>query len=409
MSSTTLFQFTKRTILALPAHDVSSDSSCAEYTDSITPGLKCSVTKKGKKTFLFRFTAPDRKKACMKIGDAMVNDLAKVRQQVMSYRQLLDAGIDPRHKQSDDKDVIITFGDFFRQHYTPEAKARKKSWKDDSSKFKLYLNPAFGAQPLNAIKTKDVQAYYTQLAVQGLQPATANRHLALLSAIFNMAIRYEFITGLNPCGNIKKNKENNQRQRTLNADELVRFWAALDDCNPETMEPNRVAVNVIKLLMLTGTRREEALHAEWAHVDLQGKIWTIPDGKSGKARHVPLNDGALELLQSISKVRGCPYVFVNPRTKKRYNSPVKTFKRLLKKAGIKEGGGLCIHSLRHQFATLLVTNGVTLYEAQKLLGHSSSAMTQRYAHLSGATLHNASNVVSNIIKETRQLRGSNAN
>lgn len=106
-----------------------------------------------------------------------------------------------------------------------------------------------------------------------------------------------------------------------------------------------------------------------------------------------------------TKVRGCLYVFVNPRTKQRYNSPVKTFKRLLQKAGIKEWDGLCIHSLRHQFATMLVTNGVSLYETQKLLGHSSSAMTQRYAHLSGAALHNASNVVSNIIKETRQRKG----
>lgn len=402
MSSKTSFQFTKRTILALPPHDALSDSSCAEYTDSSTPGLKCSVTKKGKKTFLFRFTAPDQKKACITIGDAAVIDIANARLQVMTYRQLLAKGIDPRNQKPSSQPAVMTFGAFFTTHYAPVAKAHKKSWKDDSSKFKLYLNPAFGAQPLNAIKTKDVQAYYTQLTVNGLQPSTANRHLALLSAIFNMAIRYGSIPGPNPCVNIKKYKENNQRQRTLNADELARFCAALEDNNPQTMEPNRVAVNVIKLLLLTGARREEALHAEWTHIDLQGKIWTIPDGKSGKVRHIPLSEEALELLQSISKVRGCPYVFVNPRTKQRYNSPVKAFKRLLKKAGIKEGGGLCIHSLRHQFATMLVTRGVSLFATQQLLGHSSSAMTQRYAHLSSAALHDASNVVGNIFKETRQ-------
>lgn len=253
------FPFTKRAILALPQHDAESDSSCAEYTDSTTPGLKCSVTKKGTKTFLFRFTAPDKKKACINIGNVAVIELGRARQLVMTYRQLLADGVDPRNQKPDEKDAPITFGEFFRTYYAPEAKARKKSWKDDDSKFTRYLNPAFGDLPLHAIKTKDVQVYYTRLTEQGLKPATANRHLALLSAIFSLAIRYEYIGELNPCRNIKKNKENNQRQRTLNADELARFWAALEDTNPETMEPNRVAVNVIKLLLLTGTRREEAL------------------------------------------------------------------------------------------------------------------------------------------------------
>ena len=92
-------------------------------------------------------------------------------------------------------------------------------------------------------------------------------------------------------------------------------------------------------------------------------------------------------------------MFVNPETNQRYNNPVKTFNRLLQRAGL-DGQDICIHSLRHTFASLGVSNGLTLYEVQKLLGHTSIGSTQRYAHLSQETLLNATNVVSAAMRQT---------
>jgi site-specific recombinase XerD len=63
------------------------------------------------------------------------------------------------------------------------------------------------------------------------------------------------------------------------------------------------------------------------------------------------------------------------------------FKKAVRKAGV--DSRLHFHSLRHTFATWLVQNGVGIYEVQKLLGHSSVAVTQVYAHLAPSELHGA--------------------
>ncbi len=190
--------------------------------------------------------------------------------------------------------------------------------------------------------------------------------------------------------NIKKLAENNQRERYLSADELQRLLAVMDDVNPETCESNRATVAAIKLLLLTGTRREEALNAKWNDINIQQRTWLLPKTKSGKHRYVQLNAAAIALLNSITPLEGCEYVFVNPRTKTRIHTPVKAFKRLLEKANIED---FRIHDLRHHFASTAVNSGATLYVVQQLLGHASSVTTQRYAHLKNETLLAASEAV----------------
>ena len=67
---------------------------------------------------------------------------------------------------------------------------------------------------------------------------------------------------------------------------------------------------------------------------------------------------------------------------------------------VRDSAGLSdvrIHDLRHTFASLLVNKGVSLYEVQTLLGHSSPQMTQRYAHLAPDLLHSRTELVSSII------------
>ncbi|HNL80123.1 MAG TPA: site-specific integrase, partial [Agitococcus sp.] len=178
-------------------------------------------------------------------------------------------------------------------------------------------------------------------------------------------------------------------------DETQRLLAVMDDTNPETCEPNRAAVAAIKLLLLTGTRREEALNAKWEHINFEQRTWLLPKTKNDRIRHVQLNEAAIILLKSIKKIDDCPYVFVNERTKNRLNTPVKAFKRLLAKANIKD---FRIHDLRHSFASAAVNSGSSLYIVQHLLGHASIQTTQRYAHLKNETLLAASENVAKAIQ-----------
>jgi integrase len=160
-----------------------------------------------------------------------------------------------------------------------------------------------------------------------------------------------------------------------------------------------MVVAAIKLLLLTGTRREETLSAKWEDINLETKQWYLPKTKSGKTRFVQLNESACELLRGIEPVEGCPYVFVNHRTQTRISTPVKAFKRLLQKAQITD---FRIHDLRHNFASMAVNSGATLYVVQNLLGHASSQTTQRYAHLQNETLLAASESIANLMRTQQQ-------
>ena len=76
-----------------------------------------------------------------------------------------------------------------------------------------------------------------------------------------------------------------------------------------------------------------------------------------------------------------------------------TFKRHsdLEKLAVDE-----IHDLRHQYASFLVNDGRTLYEVQQILGHSTPKVTQRYSHLSTATLQGAASSAADRIKDAME-------
>ena len=89
-------------------------------------------------------------------------------------------------------------------------------------------------------------------------------------------------------------------------------------------------------------------------------------------------------------------MFINKQTEKPYITIQKVWSRLRRASGLEH---VRIHDLRHQYASFLVNSGRTLYEVQQILGHSTSKVTQRYSHLSTATLQSASASASDAINE----------
>jgi integrase len=151
-------------------------------------------------------------------------------------------------------------------------------------------------------------------------------------------------------------------------------------------------------LLSTGARLNEALTAKHEFIDVEHRVWRIPaiNSKSGKVRAVPLNDTALEVLSMQDTKNEFEHVFINRQTGKPYTTIQKVWNRLRNAANL---GHVRIHDLRHQHASMLVNNGRTLYEVQQILGHSTSKVTQRYSHLTTATLQSASSCASDAIKE----------
>ena len=183
-------------------------------------------------------------------------------------------------------------------------------------------------------------------------------------------------------------EENNKKERNLSEQEIAVL------CDAVTQSENEQLNLMLPMLIMTGARRGEVLNAKWEDFDLERQAWRIPVTKSGKARHVPISDGASMLLNPVPQNAKCPWVFANPKTLRPYVSIFSSWDTARKQAGLAD---VRIHDLRHSFASFLVNAGNSLYTVQKILGHTQIKTTQRYSHLNQDTLIDAANAASKCI------------
>lgn len=388
-------KLTNRTIEALTGPPLGSTAKAREVSDSELTGLRVHVSAGAakRKFFILHYTIHGSRKK-IKIGEFPAIGIQEARQKALEYRAAIDRGIDPL-EQLDRVRQMPTFEEFAMGEYLPYAKEHKVSWDMDESKLRLHLLPKLGSRRLCDISTRDVQMYHAQIKASH-SAATANRHLALLSKMFRMALSWQRIDR-NPCPGITKFREPQQRTDCLSHEDMQKMLKAMES------EPNVQAVGALKLLLLSGTRREEALQSRWEDIDLDGFLWYLPKTKNGKTRHVLLNPEAVELLRNHPRVDGSPWVFPGRDPSKPLNNPRKAFTRILAAANLPH---MKIHGLRHAFASLAVSAGASLYQVQHLLGHASPTTTQRYAHLANDVLRQASASVSSIFTKAKPVDGS---
>jgi integrase len=243
---------------------------------------------------------------------------------------------------------------------------------------RVHIRPHFGQHSKVAEVTfSDIDRLHRKISQVG-HSYRANRVIALCSVMFGLAVRWAMRPD-NPCKGIERNTEF-RRKRYLKTDELARLTEALNTY------ADRQAVDVIRLLLLTGARRGEVLSARWADIDLGKRIWSKPASSTKQKEHheVPLSAPACQLLAEIrerqsDKKRGLgEFVFPGNGETKHVVAIKKSWRRICKTADIE---GLRIHDLRHSFAAQLASGGASLPLIGALLGHSNPTTTHRYAHL----------------------------
>ena len=376
------FRFTHALLDALPPHDPESPSREMEYTDAEVVGLRLLVSKSGRKFFYLRYTI-DRRKGAVRIGEFPSVSLKDARTRAHELKARVAKGEDPRADRQQ-RAQMPTVEEFAMGDYLPFAKEHKKSWRDDQVRLEKEILPRFGKCRLDALTTRDVQAMHVQLKATHA-PATANRYLSLVQRLFSLANQWG-VMEKNPARFVKKYRENNARERYLSKDEVGRFLRALD-----TLENRSIAAG-LRFLLFTGLRKNEAFKLEWKHVKPDEGTIFLAKTKSGKTRTVILNALARQVIEEMWEMRrdDSPWVFPGKHRGKPVVNPQKPFEDACRRAGIE---GLRIHDLRHSFASLAINSGASLYDVQQLLGHASSQMTQRYAHLEDASIRRATEQV----------------
>jgi integrase len=359
------------------------DHKKLNYFDSGRAGFLLEVRQSGGKTYYQRYRDRRGKERQAKIGPASILTLREARLKGRQICAQALLGTDPLEAKKQLR-LIPTFANFVRDTYLPFAKRTKRSWQTDETVLRVHLLPTLGKLPLDEISNGNISEILNRMQNKGYSSGTTNRVLVLVRYIFNLARKWDVpgseknpTAGLNTAPDVC-------RERFLSQAEVRRLFEVLDN------DQNRTAAQAIKLLLLTGGRRNEITHARWEYVDWTNRTLLVPRSKNGRARLIYLNNGALELLKSVQRVGDNRYIFPSPITGRPSASLHFPWSRIREAAGLP---AVRVHDLRHSFASFLVNSGVSLYTVQALLGHSNAKTTQRYAHLANQTLLDATDIL----------------
>lgn len=301
-----------------------------------------------------------------------------------------------------------------------EKKTKPNSIADYRSVFDTHVRPVIGKKAANKVTRADISKMHDKASVkkEGERRTggdyVANKALAITSSLFGWASTVDLVPGgFNPAAKIVKFKEE-RRERFLSGEQLERLGAALLEAEttglPYRLDETKAAskhtpkgtyvisphaVAALRLLVLTGCRLREILHLRWSEVDFERGLLFLPDSKTGK-KTVVLSDAAIEVLEKIERIG--IYVIASDSAGLPDEKPRRDLKKpwaaITKRAGLE---GIRIHDLRHTFASVGAGDGLGLPVIGKLLGHSQSSTTQRYAHLSVDPVRQAANVIANNI------------
>lgn len=380
-------RLTKRTVESIQPHETNE----LLIWDSELKGFGVRVFPTGRRTYFVQYRNQFGATRRKKIGVHGIITADQAREEAKKLLGDVAKGGDPSQDFQKAK-LKPTFEGLATEYLEMHAKANKrpKSLKEDQKMLDNILLKRFGGKKVEEITTYDVQQLHHELRETAYM---ANRVRALLHKMFNLAIQWQWII-VNPVAGVKKYQEY-KRDRWLNDDELQRLYDALDRYY------NQSVANAIRLLVLTGARKNEVLSASWDQFDLEKGVWVKPahSTKQKKMEHLPLSTQVIGLLKKMAGKATTQYLFPGKIPEKPLQDIKKAWHTISTQAGLEK---VRIHDLRHTHASHLVSSGLSLSIVGKLLGHTQASTTQRYAHLADEPLRNAAELFGSKVAKLTQ-------
>jgi integrase len=368
------------------------DKGSKKYYDDTGKGFGVCITAAGSRSFVLRYWTKSGRQRCITLGSFPTWGTARARSRALELKRQIEAGADPLGDIEKARSATTVNGlcDRFVAEYLPRN--RPGTVANYVTLLDRYVRPHFGLHTkVEEVQFEDIDALHRKITALG-SPYAANRCMAVVSKMFNLAVRWRMAES-NPSRGVERNPEV-KRKRYLSGEELTRLTAAL------AAHPDQTMANIFRLLLLTGARRGEVLTMRWGDIDMTTGIWSKPGATTKqKTDHVvPLNAPARELLSEIRetanrRVLG-EFVFPGAGDSGHVVSIKRAWKTLCKAADIT---ALRIHDLRHSYAAILASGGASLPLIGALLGHTQPSTTARYAHLFDDRLRRATESVGAVI------------
>jgi integrase len=380
-----------------------------EVVDLELKGFLLRVQPSGAMTYYFSYRNVQGRRGRYRIGNSESLSPAQARDQATLLSARVVAGEDIQSQKKHERRMAQqaksqTLDGFLLHQYEPWATSQRKSGAATVKRIRSNFEHLM-QRPLVDINLWVIEKWRSEQLKAGKAKTTINRDVTTLKACLSKAVEWEVLAA-NPLQKLTPIRtDGSSRARYLTATEESALRNVLIE-RDQRLRENRVSGNawrlarhkaalpdlstvafadylqpMVLLSLNTGLRRGEVLQLRWADVDLlQRKLIVHGDNaKSGKTRHIPLNNEALTTLQQWrSDSRSTEWVFAG-HGGERMQAVKTSWTGVLRGATIID---FRWHDLRHHFASRLVMNGVDLNTVRELLGHSDLTMTLRYAHLS---------------------------
>lgn len=352
--------------------------------DSSLKGFGLKVTPSGRKVYIVQYRLGGRKGRTRRVTLGQHGPLTTEEARGLAKKSLgqVSAGTDPAAELDKTRagSLMTSLLDKFDEQHI-EVKLKPKSQEDYRRNIRLYIKPALGHMLVHQVTRQDVARLHHSLREK---PYVGNRVISVLSKFFNWCEKFGYREeGKNPSRYIDKYKEK-KRQRFLSKIEQERLNLALEQARSEGVI-SEYAIYAIQLLCLTGARLGEILKLKWEYVNWEKGTLDLPDSKTGE-KSIYLNEAAKDTLAKIMRQVDNPYVICGAKSGEHIVNLQKSWRRIRSTANLDD---VRLHDLRHTFASIAVSSGMSLPLIGALLGHSQPRTTARYAHLASGPLRDA--------------------
>jgi integrase len=357
----------------------------------------------GSKSFFIDYRIEGRQRRYT-IGPFPRWSVTAAREEATRLRREVDRGVDPAGVKRERREAptVADLIERYEEEHLPRKSVSEQRIEDER-KMLAEIGQRLGRHTKIAeVHGGDIREMHRRISESmgrhGPRRVRANRILAIASKMFSLSLvpragetlPWRDAAQGNPCKGIERNREE-PRERYFSKSELERIADAL------ASYPG-VAADCVRLIMLTGCRPGEAMRATWEEFDKEPGSWIKPSAhtKQRKVHKLPLAPPALQLIDRLREKRTGKVVFPGDIESQPLQTLFHVWSHVRKQAQLdkdEKGNEARIYDLRHTFASVAVGGGLNLPIIGKLLGHTQSRTTQRYAHIADDPLREAANKV----------------
>ncbi len=367
----------KLTKTRIDAFSYSGDGKSRDVRwDDAISGLGLRINPSGRKSFVLSFRSNGQKRL-MTLGQYGPLTLNKARDVALQRKAEVIEGRDPLEARRSAAGAG-TVGELC-QVYLERYAVHKRSAAEDRRRIQQHILPRWTNRKVESLKRAEIAEAHHKIGQEF--PYEANRRLALLRRMLNLARQWGFVDERcpNPATAIPMHPEVS-RERWVTREELPRLAQAIDE------EPNIYARSALWLYLLTGMRKQELLQAKWNAIDWDRNELKLEQTKAGRVHYVPLSGPALAILQTVPRQEANPYIFAGAKKGRHLVNINKPWFRVRDRAGVPD---VHLHDLRRTVGSWLAQAGNDLHLIGKVLNHSNLSTSAIYARFSQDVVHKA--------------------